>query len=235
MMYALSVIENLANMLFPKLCVGCGAIGSYICLRCEKKLILLEKQLCIYCNRPSLYGLTHPGCRKVHGVDGVISGYRYSPLLKRVIKTAKYRLAADALRDVLRIAAPVLAVSLRTARSPYRSLVLVPIPLYWKRKNKRGFNQSEIICAGIARFLPTYAVRKVLQRTKSSKDQARIHGRQIRAQNISGVFQASTHVNGARVLLVDDVITTGATIKEAAKVLKQGGARCVYGLSLARG
>lgn len=235
MPYALSLIENLANMLFPKLCVGCGAMGSYICLRCEKKLILLEKQLCTYCNRPSLFGLTHPGCRKGHGVDGVISGYRYSPLLKRVIKTAKYRLAVDALHDILRIAIPVLAISLSTVRSPYRSLVLVPIPLYWKRKNKRGFNQSEIICAEIARFLPAYSVQRVLQRTKSSRDQARIHGRQIRVRNISGVFQVSTRVNGMRILLVDDVITTGATIKEAAKVLKEAGARYVYGLSLARG
>ena len=165
----------------------------------------------------------------------MISGYRYSPLLKRVIKTAKYRLAVDALHDILRIAIPVLAISLSTVRSPYRSLVLVPIPLYWKRKNKRGFNQSEIICAEIARFLPAYSVQRVLQRTKSSRDQARIHGRQIRVRNISGVFQVSTRVNGMRILLVDDVITTGATIKEAAKVLKEAGARYVYGLSLARG
>lgn len=228
-------LENFANILFPKVCVGCGAIGSYICPNCQKQLIQYERQRCLYCNRPSLYGLTHPACKKMLGIDGVISGYRYSPLLKRLIKVAKYRLAKDALYDLLLTALPVLVPLLSSSRSPYRSLTMAPIPLHWQRVNRRGFNQSEVVCGVVGRYVPTLRTVKLLKRVKATHDQATLTHHAKRTRNIAGVFRVASEVQAKRILLVDDVITTGSTIKEAAAVLKRAGATCVYGLSLARG
>lgn len=228
-------LRPFVEMLFPKVCVGCGAIGSYICSRCVKKLVLYEKQRCLYCNRASLCGLTHPSCAKPRGVDGAVSAFHYSPLLKKIIKIAKYRLAKDALTELLQISAPILGSLIAPARSPYRARIFVPIPLHWTRHNRRGFNQSELICEVVSAWVPESRTEIALKRVIATHDQARVLRRSERVANVSHVFRTTQPLRERRVFLVDDVITTGSTLKAAALALKQAGATHVYGLSLARG
>lgn len=228
------VLNWLLDSIFPRVCVGCGALGSFICHVCAKNLQKLDQQRCIYCDRASLYGLTHPGCRKKWGLDGAISGYRYSPLMKRLMKTIKYRLAQDALDELLLISLPSLANLIVNQSAPYRNLCLIPIPLHPHRYNRRGFNQSAVIARAVASAIKLPLETRALVRTRPSRDQARLLDRASRAKNVRDIF-AVQKPPPLHLLLVDDVITSGSTVRAAAQALKRAGARSVYALSLARG
>src|SRR5690349_10979309 len=96
----------LLDLLFPKRCVGCGAYGTYVCLRCERDLRYIEHDTCLYCQRSSPFGLTHPVCKKKLGVDGVVCCFHYNPTMKKIIKAFKYRLMYDMVRELESIVPP---------------------------------------------------------------------------------------------------------------------------------
>ncbi len=118
--------------------------------------------------------------------------------------------------------------------------VLVPIPLTLKRKINRGFNQSELLAKEIGKFL-NCPVINLLKRKKFTSPQAEISDWQKRKENISGVFALSAKISTEqfsdikKVILVDDVATSGATLEEAATVLSQAGIKEIYGLVIAKG
>lgn len=108
--------------------------------------------------------------------------------------------------------------------------VVVPVPMHWLRLSTRGFNQSLLLC----RALPQEAVQPtLLRRVRFTRQQARLRGKQ-RQRSLRGAFQASSTVSGLRVLLVDDVVTTGATLRECAETLRAAGASWVGALTFAR-
>ena len=111
----------------------------------------------------------------------------------------------------------------------------MPIPLHITRQRQRGFNQSEVLAAIVAKYLELPLV-KALKRIKKTKPQIDLP-QELRAQNIKGAFLVEERVHalkGKSVILVDDVYTTGATMKEAAKILKRAGAKEVTGLVIAK-
>lgn len=112
--------------------------------------------------------------------------------------------------------------------------LVVPVPLHWRRRLWRGFNQSELLARPLARRLGI-EVRNVLRRTRHTATQASLIPSERRI-NVSGAFALKdpAAVRGKRILLVDDVLTTGATVGAASRVLRAGGARHVAVLTLAR-
>ena len=111
---------------------------------------------------------------------------------------------------------------------------VVPMPLHWVRRWRRGFNQSELLAREIARRL-SLPVRSLVRRTKATSSQAGLTNAKRRA-NVSGAFRVPRppNVHGLRILLVDDVMTTGATASACARALKQAGAARVALLTVAR-
>lgn len=108
--------------------------------------------------------------------------------------------------------------------------LVVPVPMHWLRLSSRGFNQSLLLC----RALPEEAVQpKLLRRVRFTRQQARLRGKE-RQRSLRGAFQATHTVSGLRVLLVDDVVTTGATLRECADALRAAGASWVGALTFAR-
>ena len=112
---------------------------------------------------------------------------------------------------------------------------VVPIPLHFKRLRTRGFNQSALIAKPIARALGLPLQADVLRRVRDTDPQAGL-AKAARAENIHGAFvaQRPLRIRGRRILLVDDVITTGETVKEAARVLSAAGAASVKAIAAAR-
>jgi ComF family protein len=112
--------------------------------------------------------------------------------------------------------------------------VVVPVPLHWMRRRERGFNQSKLIAdyLGTRVNLPVQA--GALRRVKRTRDQTGLNA-QARIDNMKGAFRIgnASDIEGRRVLLVDDVITTGATLNEAAGVLRRGGCRNVFAAVIA--
>lgn len=228
-------MKFLKDLLFPKTCAGCGAIGSFVCERCRSKLLVLEKQRCFYCKSPSLYGFTHPGCKKQFGVDGTISIYIYSPFLKKLLKTAKYRLAKEALYELLNLSTVPTGLLLYSTRSPFLELPLQPVPLHVSRLRTRGFNQGEILCRFLKSLRTSVQILDILDRQRNTPAQAQLKTRARRYMNMSSAFKIKKAKIPKELLLVDDVITSGSTIRSATETLKRAGVEKVIAFSLARG
>ncbi len=225
------------DILYPKHCFICKKLGSYICDNCKDKLQLIDHDICIYCDKSSYLGLTHPACKRKYGIDGCMFVYKYNNYLKVIIKTLKYRLVKDGFDRLMSIAHV-------PARTKIHSLIntlnifpiLSPIPLNKNRKNQRGFNQSDIICGYLSMHLRLES-EEYLIRIKKTKTQAKLDSKRLRYNNIRGAFMLNTKPNvlGKNIILIDDIITSGSTVKEAASVLKRNKALNVFVFALAKG
>ncbi len=228
-------MKFLKDLLFPKTCVGCGAIGSFVCERCRSKLLILEKQRCFHCKSPSLYGFTHPRCKKQFGVDGTISIYVYNPFLKKLLKTAKYRLAKEALYELLNLSTIPMGLLLYSSDSPFKKLLLQAVPLHGSRLRARGFNQGDVICSFLKSLRTSVQTVDILERKRNTPAQAQMKTRALRYTNMSSAFKIKNGIIPKELLLVDDVITSGSTIRSATETLKRAGVGKVIAFSLARG
>lgn len=221
------------DFLFPKFCLSCNKIGSYLCPKCQNKLEYFTNETCLYCDKKNLYGLTHPGCQREFGIDGFLTVFKYNETLKRIVKAFKYRRALAVWEEFSLLIKPNKLIKLNNWP---RATFLQPIPLHTNKLNDRGFNQAETIATFFNRFLKL-KVSNLLLRKKETKPQAQITNKRKRRRNISGAFimNEKTDVKNSIIILVDDLLTTGDTIKEAGKVLKKNGARLVFALTIARG
>ena len=226
----------LIDLFFPKFCLCCGYVGVYLCLSCQNKLKPIEQDVCLYCKKPSLFGLTHPGCQKKLNVDGLLILYYYSPILKKIIKNIKYRLAVQVWQEFYRIIKPEAIEKLGFYKKLSSDFIIQPIPLTKNKYNERGFNQAKIISVFFQKFI-NYPIVDLLARKKETLAQAQLGSLKKRYQNVRGVFQVidKKYFNNKKVILVDDVVTTGSTVAEAAQILKEAGAKKVYVLALAKG
>ncbi len=220
---------NLADIIFPRKCFGCGKNGYYLCPECISKT-KEPIQACPICNYDSPYGITHIRCRELLGLDGRLSLWKYSRGVRKAIVGMKYKFAFEIAKELASYAASELKEKkIALPRNP----VVVPIPLYWHRQNWRGFNQSEEIGKMIAEKLGWDFDKNILTRKTSKKPQASL-GREERRTNIKGVFKVGKKISkNKQILLFDDVWTTGSTAKEAARVLKEAGVKRVSCLTLA--
>lgn len=221
------------ELLFPRRCVGCGRLGSYICPDCRKTLIL-QPQLCPQCDRSAIDGATHPACQRPLGLDGLTTIFSNRSVIKRAIKVLKYRLVSDLAETLINLIPEKVLANLPTSRG---NLVIYPIPLHKERLKWRGFNQAEILGKFLAVKLKLEMADSLLIRKIKRTPQADIKSKEVRIQNAQGLFSVSPKFEATKplnILLFDDVWTTGATMKEAAKVLKRNGVRKVWGLALAR-
>lgn len=229
----------LIDLLFPKFCLGCGYVGVYLCPSCFKKLSPIKQDVCLYCNKTSLFGLTHPGCTKTFNIDGMLTIYHYNPILKKIIKNIKYRLATEVWEDFYKIIEPQVIGKLGFYKKLSSDFVMQPIPLSKIKYNERGFNQAKTITKFFQKFIH-FPIIDLLVRKKETSSQAQVKGKRGRSKNVRGVFGINNqrrdvinHVSN--IILIDDVITSGSTVREATKILKKAGAKKVYVLALAKG
>lgn len=218
---------NLFNLLFPPQCVGCGKFGRYLCPKCTKQA-RFRGQKCPECDRAAVSGMTHSGCTRAYGLDGLVTVYYYDKVIKQVIKLLKYRLVSDCAQELVDLL-PSELFPIVTA-----DFVLFPMPLSAKRRRWRGFNQSEVLGKFLAQKLSIPLVTDLLIRHDQKQAQADILERSKRLQNARGIFTLKAKKLPEKIILFDDVYTTGATMHEAVKVLKRGGVKTVWGLTLAR-
>ncbi len=210
-----------------------------MCVNCKSLLTKLEHQRCIACQKPSPFGLTHPSCQTPHMADGLISFYDYhDKKVSKILIAGKYFFLKDIYKTLATMVAEKINNNFPNLLSP-NSYFLTPIPLHPSRKRWRGFNQAEILCQSLSTEL-NLPVADVLQRRKLTKTQKDLKKAE-RLQNINSAFTLSSKILNPKsyilnnnFILVDDVTTTGATLQEAAKVLKRNGATKVICLTVAR-
>ncbi len=217
-------IKNIfLNLLFPKFCFGCHREGYYLCQDCESIL--------------DISGF-HQTLKTEEFEDLYFSTEYKNPLLKNLIQSFKYQ------PFIKELSSPLSSLIINHFQlldnSPlfYEEKLdfsLIPIPLEKRRLRWRGFNQAKEIAKKLSEFLGLPLINDVLIKEKETLPQVKLSDKERRG-NILRAFccQNQEKIKGKNFLLVDDIYTTGSTIKEAAKVLKKSGAKKIIGIVIAR-
>lgn len=191
------------------------APGPYECLLCEEENEIGEDGLCDACRERLLY-LPNPVC--MQPLDGLTVGLRYSDALA----SAVMRFKKNEQTEYAGFFTQYLSVP-----DEWHADILVPIPMHPIKKRIRGFNHSELLCAYLSHATGIPYTTQLLKKIKFTNEQKKLDAA-ARRRNIKNSFAASDLVKGLRIVLVDDVFTTGATVYECAKTLKRSGAAKVY-------
>jgi len=220
-------LAALLDLFFPQRCAGCRSRASdVLCGGCAENLPLLEPPLCARCGMPASFEV--PACSGCRGVDLWFEGFRaplrYEGVGREAVHALKYGGHAGVAE---RLAAPLLARVLPEGRFD----VVVPVPLHPSRLRRRGYNQAALLARALAGRIGVPFSDK-LKAVRRTRDQVELTAAG-RRENVRGAFEARGRVRG-RVLLVDDVLTTGATMSECARVLLEAGASGVYAVGLCR-
>lgn len=224
------MLNYIAGWLFPKKCVGCGKSGVYFCSKCLNKQEYYPEQRCIRCRRVSLDGLTHPKCKGVYSAEGLFVIFRYKNGIKKLIKEIKFR-------RVRSLSAELTAIYQKTDNRLLdywvrNNFVVTWVPISRIKLNKRGFNQAELLAEAVADNFGLKTA-ELLARPKDTRPQFELNKVQ-RQKNITNSIKIKDKMKkGMNLLVVDDVITTGVTVRECVKVLRRKGAGKVWVLVLA--
>ena len=217
------------DFLFPRRCVGCGREGAFICSSCQISMPRIMPPLCPKCGRPQTSGHFCPDCVSWQSdIDGIRSPFRFEGAIRQAVYQLKYR----NLRAIVPTVAGLMAEYLTAA--PVPGDVLVPVPLHRKRLRERGYNQSGLLAGELGRIINLPVSGGGLERQVNTSSQARTAKVDERRDNVFGAFIGREGLEDKRVILIDDVATSGATLDACAGALKEAGAASVWGLTLAR-
>jgi len=218
------------DCLFPRLCVGCGRIGSYLCDRCQRRLEHLYGPLCPRCGQPQPSGMLCTSCVSFGSdISAIRSVFRFDGVIRRAIIDLKYH--------NLRAIVPTLSVFMaaRLSDEDFAADLIVPVPLHPKRLRHRGYNQSALLAKELGVLQQIAVAECALARIRDSDSQVHSRDAESRRRNVVGAFACTdATVSGKRILVVDDVCTTGATLEACATALRAAGSSEVWGLTVAR-
>jgi len=232
------VKEFVLDLIFPKECLGCGKENTYLCRQCFEKIELNKKFYCALCKRESALGKICELCQKESALSAIWVAADYNnDILQALIHNLKYKY----LEDLSQVLTDLIIRYLEEHKIfqhfdiDNKNTLIAPVPLHKKRLLLRGFNQSDLLAEKISSF---YKIRKLkfLNRKRNTPSQIDLK-RKERQQNVKEafVFKADEVLDkNKKIILIDDVVTTGSTLNECAKVLSENGFKEIYGLVIAQ-
>jgi ComF family protein len=186
--------------------------------------------LCPRCGRPQASGIVCPDCRRnQHKIDGIRSPFRFDEVIRKAVHELKYR--------NLKAISPCLAELLAdyVKANPLPGDALVSVPLHPRRLRERGYNQSSLLARELSKRIGLPVIEDCLIRVKQAQPQVRAVDVEERRRNVADAFICrDERVKGKRIIVIDDVCTSGATLESCAVALKNQRAISVWGLTLAR-
>jgi ComF family protein len=262
--HARQVRDFILDLIFPIQCLGCGQEGVWLCESCFRKINFKAAQYCLHCKKENKFGEFCSSCRSLYNLNGVwIAGDYENKVLSNLIKSLKYHFAQNInlslgkflslfLQNLINQSQAFGITSLDLQHGQiwrrWQSLpkipqplldlhhaLIIPVPLHKRRLRWRGFNQALGLAMAIAKNFNLKISQENLIRVKHKKPQAKL-GEIERKENIKNCFAwQGDKLTGQPVILIDDVTTTGSTLNECARVLKQNKAGEIWGLVVAKG
>jgi competence protein ComFC len=235
----LEPLRALVSLFYPPLCVVCSAdidARRYLCVDCSGKALRIKPPFCDRCSEPFAGAITGTfacaNCahRALH-FDAAVAAYRSRGIVRKLVHEFKYRRRFH-LRHPL---ADWLSETLEDPRLRGRRFdIIVPVPLHPARQRERGFNQAQLLAELLSAKI-SVPLRGALERIRYTTTQTAFD-RAERMENLRDAFRLRKKMNvrDLRVLLIDDVLTTGSTLSECARVLKKAGAISVHAATTAR-
>jgi ComF family protein len=232
------------DTLFPIACLACQKKNFWLCSECTNKLTLLSFQLCPYCEKEiTRNGQVCEKCKQSQflknqffPLDGLVCATEYQSIAK-FVHLFKYNFVSD-------LGIPLGKIIVRILQKNNCPLpdIIIPIPIHRRKLKWRGFNQAEILADVISQNwapgLPLSIQNDLIFRQKKTRAQMKIKTYKERLANLHDAFaltlDAKKIIPRKKILLVDDIATTGATLFECAKILKASGAKEVTGAIIAR-
>src|SRR3989344_146707 len=226
-------LNTILDIVFPVNCLDCGSAGSELCIRCIAEIPAAERESAKWIF--SIFDYRHPSIKKALWLLKYKGKKRFAKIFAKVMHG---RILEE--------------LSELSVMENFHDAILVPIPLSRQRYKERGYNQAELICNelikldrknnlrhGVDEKLNFSLKKNILVKPNDTEHQARIHNRGERLKNIVGSFSVKNtleninKIKNRNIILIDDIITTGATLTEARKTLKQAGARKVIAFTVA--
>jgi len=229
----MSILETAIGWVAPPQCVACGREGSALCLACSTSEIVPYGQHCWLCNRVSAGGRTCPKCRAGGSPRFVWITTNYDAVAQDLVKIYKFghqRVAANSLSQLMVGTLFDFNDSATIAKLNY---LIVPVPTATSRIRQRGFDHSALLARTIAQQLDAECVNSLARLGQTRQLGAK---RPDRLKQPEGNYfvRLPRSVKDRNILLIDDVVTTGATLKEVTKILRKAGAKRVDALVFAK-
>jgi len=222
---ATSIKSILLNALLPQFCLRCKKEGFALCLDCLCTIDVVKNPSGFSLPQAPLVDKFFSTCSfEEKLVQTIIKKFKYQPFLKSLSLPLSYLIISH--------------FSLSENNMPYSKtgdkIIVIPVPLAKKKQKERGFNQSELIAKELALFYSLPLSTNNLIKIKQTLSQTQLNKEQ-RKNNVAAAFliKKPKMFSGKTVFLIDDVVTTGATMNECAKILKQAKAKKVYGITVA--
>ena len=235
------ILTDVLDVLYPRSCVHCGGAApqalDYFCWDCLSDIPKIEAPFCYCCGDPVAGSVEHSySCflcsRNQPAFDFSRSAVRYEGAAGTALRALKYHHAVWLVHDLM-----TLLYACTCAEYPHVVFDAVcAVPLFPSRRRERGFNQSALLAASLAKKMRIPFGARWVRRIRATPTQTGLTAPQ-RTANVCGAFRKGlfARFDGKRILLIDDVMTTGATVNACASALKEGGAESVHVMTVARG
>ena len=231
----------LLELFFPSFCLGCQKEGILLCQDCKSTLEISEYNYCL-CSKPLRLpaGSRSGKCSRCQ--DKKLSGlyfalpYKEKFLTKRLIYQFKYAPYLKTLaKDLSGILIEHFVLAKNNIEEIWKDSILVPVPMDMKKMKNRGYNQSQELAKELAKTLKIPVISNNLVKIKRTLPQVDLKAKE-REANLKGAFlvKNTPEIKNKKIFLVDDVYTTGSTMEECARVLRDAGAKQVFGIAIAR-
>ena len=242
--------DFILELFFPSFCLGCKKEGTYLCYDCKSTLEISEYNYCL-CNKNPFrlppqdkngkpFGTARSKCsrcfdKKLSGLHFALP-YKEKFLTRKLIHQFKYE---PYIKDLANILAGLLIehfiITAKNTEEIWKHSVLISVPLEKRKLKNRGYNQSEVLARELSKIINVPLISGNLMKIKNTPPQIALSAKE-REENVRGAFLVKNpeKVKGKKVFLVDDVYTTGSTMEECAKVIKEAGAKSVWGIAIAR-
>ncbi|MDH3346433.1 MAG: ComF family protein [Kiritimatiellaceae bacterium] len=229
------------DFIYPRNCIHCGVSMPeplrYMCWDCLADLSMVEPPFCACCGDPVAGDVQHNfvcfSCsREKPHFDAARSATRYDGAVGEALRALKYESGIWTVPDLVELLYACVQAEYLNVSFDW----ITAVPLYSVRRRARGYNQSALLASALARRMRIPIKERRIRRIRPTVSQTGLTAPQ-RAANVSNAFRVGvfSRFQGDRVLLVDDVMTTGATVNACAGALKKGGAASVHVVTVARG